>query len=130
MLEETKPKRPIIAIILAVLLCLKLLSGLSIIYNLSGVILYIVLIQLIMVTFVIFSMNTLGGGAKMIKLMIAFVSATMVFDILVIALMFEGRDIPEMLYPRAIGAEITYLITILYLVFSKKLKRFKSFGLE
>ena len=71
-------------------------------------------------------MNAKGGGAYTIKKMAAALIITMVLDFIVILFSLSGREINPEYYPRIFGAELTYVITILYILLSKKLKKFKE----
>lgn len=124
--EMTKPKRPIVGIILAILLVLKMLSGWDFVMRSSGPTVYIVALQLVLIAFVVFKMNSRGGGIKPIKLMMGLVAVVIVLDMVIIGFLFSGKSIPSEFYPQMVGAELVYIITILYLYFSKKLKRFKA----
>nr|DAR21332.1 MAG TPA: hypothetical protein [Caudoviricetes sp.] len=50
----------------------------------------------------------------------------MILDGVVIYLSLNGVTLPSSAVPRDIGAELTYLLTIAYIFFSKKLRRFKE----
>lgn len=121
-----KTDRPIIAIFLGLLLILKLLSGLGFIFQATGFVVPVVGLQLILIAYVSYTMNTKAGGQASIISMMVCLFVVMVLDGFVIHLSLNGMTLPEAAYPRIIGAELTYLLTIAYIFFSKKLKRFKE----
>lgn len=126
MINLFKTDRPIIALILGFLLLMKLLSALGFIFNVTTTVAIIVGVQIICIAYVIYSMNAKGGGAYTIKKMAAALIITMALDFIVILFSLSGREINPEYYPRIFGAELTYVITILYILLSKKLKRFKE----
>lgn len=126
MINLFKTDRPIIALILGFLLLMKLLSALGFIFNVTTTVAIVVGVQIICIAYVIYSMNAKGGGAYTIKKMAAALIITMALDFIVILFSLSGREINPEYYPRIFGAEITYVITILYILLSKKLKRFKE----
>jgi hypothetical protein len=119
-------KRPILAIVLAVFLVLKMLSGWDFVMKASGPTVYIVALQLLIVAYVVFKMNTRGGGIKAINLLIALVAVVIILDLSIIGIIFSGKSIPKEFYPQMLGAELIYILTMVYLYFSKKLKAFKA----
>ncbi|MFP2712395.1 hypothetical protein ACLEUQ_00695 [Escherichia coli] len=121
-----KTDRPIIALFLGLLLVLKLLSGLGFIFQATGFLGPVVGLQLILIAYVTYTLNTKAGGKTALMSMIACLFIVMVLDGVVIHLSLNGMELPEAAYPRIIGAELTYLLTIAYIFFSKKLKRFKE----
>lgn len=121
-----KTDRPIIAIILGLLLLMKLLSAIGFIFNVTPTVAVIVGIQILCIAYVIYSMNSKGGGADTIKKMAIALLSTMILDFIVIYFSLSGRVLNPEYYPRILGAELTYVITIAYILFSKKLKRFKE----
>lgn len=121
-----KTERPIIALLLSFLLILKLISALGFIFNTRGIITPIVGLQMVLIAFVVYAINSKYGGASSIKNMITCLIAIMVLDFVVIHITLNGASLPKEYYPRVIGAELTYLLTIAYLFFSKKLRRYKS----
>lgn len=124
--EATKARRPILAIVLAVFLVLKMLSGWDFVMKASGPTVYIVALQLLIVAYVVFKMNTRGGGIKAINLLMGLVALVIVLDLSIIGIIFNGKSIPIEFYPQMLGAELIYILTIAYLYFSKKLKAFKA----
>lgn len=112
--------------ILGFLLLMKLLSALGFIFNVTTTVAIVVGVQIICIAYVIYSMNAKGGGAYTIKKMAAALIITMALDFIVILFSLSGREINPEYYPRIFGAELTYVITILYILLSKKLKRFKE----
>ena len=124
--EATKARRPILAIVLAVFLVLKMLSGWDFVMKASGPTVYIVALQLLIVAYVVFKMNTRGGGIKAINLLMGLVALVIVLDLSIIGIIFNGKSIPIEFYPQMLGAELIYILTIVYFYFSKKLKAFKA----
>lgn len=124
--EVIKAKRPILAMVLAVFLVLKMLSGWAFVMKATGPTVYIVALQLLIVAYVVFKMNTRGGGAKAINLLMGLVAVVILLDLSIIGIIFSGKSIPKEFYPQMLGAELIYILTIIYLYFSKKLKAFKA----
>ncbi|MES4612914.1 MAG: hypothetical protein ACTH8P_11445 [Ewingella sp.] len=124
--EVSKAKRPILAMVLAVFLVLKMLSGWDFVMKASGPTVYIVALQLLIVAYVVFKMNTRGGGVKAINLLMGLVAIVILLDMSIIGIIFSGKAIPKEFYPQMLGAELIYILTIIYLYFSKKLKAFKA----
>ena len=121
-----KTERPIIAIFLGLLLLLKLFSGLGFIFQATGFAGPVVGMQIILIAYVAYTLITKAGGKASIISMIVCLFVVMVLDGVVVHLSLNGMALPEAAYPRIIGAELTYLLTIAYIFFSKKLKRYKE----
>lgn len=124
--EVSKAKRPILAMVLAVFLVLKMLSGWNFVMKASGPTVYIVALQLLIVAYVVLKMNMRGGGMKAINLLMGLVAIVILLDLSIIGIIFSGKAIPKEFYPQMLGAELIYILTILYLYFSKKLRTFKA----
>lgn len=121
-----KTERPIIAIFLSFLLVLKLLSALGFVFYATGYVGPIVGLQMILIAFVIYTLNTKAGGESSLLTMIVCLVVVMVLDGIVIYISLHGFALPSEAIPTVIGAELTYILTIVYLFFSKKLRRFKE----
>lgn len=121
-----KTDRPVIAAILGVLLVLKLMSALGFIFQATGFIGPVVGLQMILIAFVAYTLNTRAGGNTSLLTMIFCLMLVMVLDGVVIYLSLNGFSLPPAAVPRVVGAELTYILTIIYVFFSKKLRRFKE----
>ncbi|MDT0636555.1 hypothetical protein RM437_00685 [Citrobacter werkmanii] len=121
-----KTERPIIAVILGILLLLKLISALGFVFQATGVIGPIVGLQMILIAFVAYHLNVRSGGQSSLLTMISCLVIVMILDGIVIYLSLNGFSLPSSAIPRVIGAELTYILTIAYIYFSKKLRRFKE----
>lgn len=82
---------------------------------------------MITIIYLVSSMNTRGGGADKCKKSALLIGALISSDIALIFYNFRGVEFPPQIFPRLIGAELTYLITISYLLFSKKQRAYKAF---
>ncbi|MGS4678801.1 hypothetical protein ACKURH_06110 [Enterobacter soli] len=122
-----KTERPIIAVILGILLVLKLISALGFIFQATGFIGPVVGLQIILIAFVAYTLNTRAGGNSSLLTMIFCLITVMILDGAVIYLSLNGLAFPSSAVSTVIGAELTYILTIAYIFFSKKLKRFKGF---
>lgn len=112
--------------ILGFLLLMKLLSAVGFIFNVTPIVAAVVGIQILCIAYVIYGMNAKGGGMDSIKRMAIALISTMAMDFIVIYFSLSGMALSPEYYPRIIGAELTYVITVAYVVLSKKLKRFKE----
>lgn len=121
-----KTERPIIAAILGFLLALKLLSALGFIFQATGFVGPIIGLQMILIAFVAYTLNTRSGGQSSLLTMIFCLAIVMGLDGVVMYLLLDGHSLPSSATPSVIGAELTYILTIAYIFFSKKLRRFKD----
>ncbi|EOZ7625883.1 hypothetical protein AB5R26_004101 [Enterobacter mori] len=124
-----KTNRPIIAAILSLLLLLKLISALGFMYQTTGFAGPVVGLQMILITFSVYTLNTKAGGQASLITMVGCLFFVMVLDGVLINISLNGRVLPEETIPRVIGAELTYILTIAYVFFSKKLRRFKEINI-
>ncbi|HCT2538997.1 TPA: hypothetical protein OTR49_004802 [Escherichia coli] len=125
-MKRFKTDRPILAFVLGIFLSLKLVSALGFIFQATGLTGLVVGLQIILIAFVAYTLNTRTGGYSSLLAMIFCLIAVMVLDGVVIYLSLNGIALPSLAIPRIIGAELTYVLTIAYIVFSKKLRRFKE----
>lgn len=121
-----KTERPIIAVILGFFLVLKLMSAFGFVFQAKGFVGPIVGLQIILIAFVAYAINSKVGGQSSLLTMIFCLVIVMVLDGVVIYLSLNGFSLPSSAVPRVIGAELTYILTIAYIFFSKKLRRFKE----
>ncbi|WP_063865749.1 hypothetical protein [Enterobacter hormaechei] len=121
-----KTDRPILAVVLSIFLALKLVSALGFIFQATGLTGPIVGLQMVLIAFVAYTLNTRAGGHSSLLTMIICLIIVMILDGVVIYLSLDGFALPSSAVPRVIGAELTYVLTIAYIVFSKKLRRFKE----
>lgn len=121
-----KTDRPILALVLGIFLVLKLVSALGFIFQATGLTGPVVGLQMILIAFVAYTLNTRAGGNSSLLTMIFCLITVMILDGAVIYLSLSGFALPSSAVPRVIGAELTYVLTIAYIVFSKKLRRFKE----
>ncbi|ELA3178774.1 hypothetical protein RFL63_002752 [Klebsiella aerogenes] len=121
-----KTERPIIAVILGFFLVLKLMSALGFVFQANGLVGPIVGLQMILIAFVAYTMNSKGGGQSSLLTMVFCLVIIMILDGAVIYFSLNGFSLPSSAVPRVVGAELTYILTIIYIFFSKKLRRFKE----
>lgn len=122
-----KTERPIIALILGAFLLLKVISGVGFFFNTHGIVSAIIGIEIVFILFVIYGMNKRGGGEASIKTMILLTVSVILLDFAAIFVVLNGSALKSEYIARIVGGELTYILTIIYLTFSKKMKRFKSF---
>lgn len=121
-----KTDRPILAVALGFFLAHKFMSALDFIFQVTGLIGPVVGLQMILITFVAYTLNTRAGGTSCLLTMIFCLVVVMVLDGVVIYLSLNGSALPSSAVPRVVGAELSYILTIAYIMFSKKLRRFKE----
>lgn len=122
-----KTERPIIALILGAFLLLKVISGVGFFFNTHGIVSAIIGIEIVFILFVIYGMNKRGGGETSIKTMILLTVSVILLDVAAIFVVLNGSALKSEYIATIVGGELTYILTIIYLTFSKKMKRFKSF---
>lgn len=121
-----KTERPILAVLLSFLLTLKFISALGFVLQATGFIGPIVGLQMILIAFVAYTLNTKAGGESSLLTIIVCLLVVMALDGVVIYISLNGFALPPAAIPRVIGGELTYILTIAYIFFSKKLRRFKG----
>jgi len=122
-----KTERPIIALILGAFLLLKVISGAGLFFNTHGIVSAIIGAEIVFILFVIYGMNKRGGGEASIKTLIMFTVSVIFLDFAAIFVVLNGSALRSEYIARIVGGELTYVLTVIYLAFSKKMKRFKSF---
>lgn len=121
-----KTERPILAVILGASLLLKLISAFGFISQVTGIVGPVIGLQMILIAFVAYTMNTRAGGQSSLVTMIICLVSVMVLDGIIIYISLNGQALSSEAIPRIIGAELTYILTIAYIFFSKKLRKFKE----
>lgn len=124
-MEKTKQKLPWLSVIFTALICLKIIAGLGYALRITGlqaILVWFELIIMVWVALALVNRKCKPLSTKVIALLVAIIIFT---DISLIAYSFSGLAVPSNFYAQLIGAELTYLMTIAYCLFSKRFKEFK-----
>lgn len=125
-METVRPKLPWLSILFCALICLKIFSGLSYTIQASGFLSVALWIEIILMGWVALALVVRVFAPRNVKAIATVISLIILMDLSIIFFTFNGFGLPSNLYAQLIGAEITYLITIAYCLFSKKFRAFKS----
>ncbi|EPP6259030.1 hypothetical protein ACUTEI_001400 [Cronobacter sakazakii] len=125
-----KTERPIIALILGILLVFKVISALEFLllamFQPPGLVVPVVGLEMMLIAFAAYTLNTRGGGQSSLLKTAFSLTIVIALDSIIIYSSLNEASLPSSTAHKVVGVELTYILTIAYIFFSKKLRRFKE----